>query len=241
MGEEDLAPVLLVEVLVLDGPLGDLVEVRLPRLVHLQQLQLLLDHRLQVPHVRLALLPLGLQLVRQLLVDLRGAVLALADLVALAQEDGELLAEVGELLLEVVLALVVEDLVGFVAQLQVQQHLLLGDRLLEQLPLALELLLQDRRPAPRLGDLLLVLAAEDAQLLDLLLSGRTRTFSRWIFSSRSTRSFFISSYLRRTSVRLWCAELYSPSFASRGYTRSLCRSLPVRKLRSACLRGRRGT
>lgn len=189
----------------------------------------------------LSLLSLSIQLMRQFFVYFGSSVLGLADFMAFLHENGELLAQVGEFLLAVELALVVEDFVGFVAQLEVEQHLLLSDSLLQEFFLCVELFLEDGGPALGLGDLVLVLAAEDAQLLDFLLRGKAITFSRWIFSSRNTRSFFISSYFRRTSVRLWCAELYSPSLGSSGSTLSLLRSLPVRKLRSACLRGERGT
>lgn len=228
MGEENFAPVLLLLVLVLDGAFGDFEEVSLPGLVGVQQFELLGDHLLEVVDVHVALLLLALQLPAQLLVDLGSSVFGLPDLQTLLLEDVELLAEEGEFLLEVELALVVEHLVRLVTGLHVEEHLLLGGGDLQVALLLLQLLLQLVGSALGGADLVLVLSLEDGELADLFLGGAGLTFIELIFSSRRTRCFFISSYFLRTSVRLWWAELYSPSVVSSGYTRSLFKSMPVR-------------
>lgn len=122
MSEEYLAPILLVEVLVLDGSFCDFVEVCLSGLVGVEQLQFLLDHVLQVADVCLPLFLLHLQLLRKLFINFEGPVLFLSDSVALLFEDVQLFTQIDQFLFEIKFSLVVEYLVCLVATLHVKQH-----------------------------------------------------------------------------------------------------------------------
>lgn len=61
------------------------------------------------------------------------------------------------------------------------------------------------------------------------------TFMLSMLDSRELVCLFISSYFFLISDRLKWAELYYPSVDSKGSTRSLFRSFPVIKDKSACL------
>lgn len=101
--------------------------------------------------------------------------------------DVELFPLAGEQLLEVELFLVVEDFVGFVAGLHVEQHFLLGAGDLEYTLLVFEFGLQLFRPGPGLVDPLLILGLENAEFANLFLNQTQSTFILSIFSYRPTR------------------------------------------------------
>ena len=120
VGQIYLPPLLLTQILILNRPLSNLHQIVLPLTVYVLQLQLLLDHRLQIPYMLFPLSLLLLQFQSKFIVYLCCPVFALAIIHAFLLEDAELLATVFQFFLACELPLVIYHFIALVAPLHRQ-------------------------------------------------------------------------------------------------------------------------
>jgi len=98
MCEEDLSPLFLVVVFVLDGPLCDLDQICFSFWISVLQLEFLLDQQLEVFYVLLTLESLPFKLCCKFLIDFAGEIFTLMIFYAFSVEDSELFMFVLEFL-----------------------------------------------------------------------------------------------------------------------------------------------
>lgn len=169
MGEEDLSPVLFIEILILDRSFGDLIEVHFSCLIGAQQLNLFINHGFEILDMGLSFFSLSIELFCQFIVYLHCSVLSFSNLMSFLFENGKLLAKVRKFLVQIILPLIIEYFISFVTPFHIEQYFLLGYCFLNKSLLLIKAFLKKSCFVFCLSDLILIFILKDVQFPHLFL------------------------------------------------------------------------
>lgn len=141
MCEKDLPPLFFTIILVLHSSFRYFIKFNLSPLVNILKLQFLLYHHFQISQMHLTLISFFFQLSSQLLIDFVCTIFPFIKLMSLFLVDVELLCFAVQYLFHVKFLLVIENFIGFMAPLHINQNFLLSCRYFQQTLLFLQFIL----------------------------------------------------------------------------------------------------